>query len=78
MGTYWARGSRRGGSPRSPCFAKLLNLWRDFWWTHLDSNQGPLACEMRNLLGEHVGRGGRDESKRDYVDEGWAGRNRPR
>lgn len=40
-----------------PCISDNLWLWnadgeeRFIWWTHLDSNQGPLACEASALTG---------------------------
>lgn len=40
-----------------PCISDNLWLWNAdgeegfIWWTHLDSNQGPLACEASALTG---------------------------
>src|SRR6266478_7823525 len=51
MGRYRADGNRRGGLPRSLYCANRAELERNFWWTHLDSNQGPLACEASALTG---------------------------
>ncbi len=33
-------------NPKTPCVDE-----RKDWWTHLDSNQGPLACEASALTG---------------------------
>ena len=42
---------RSGLSDTSLGKLRILNGVRGSWWTHLDLNQGPLACEASALTG---------------------------